>query len=348
MGIAHGGIGRRMAHAARACGRRCGLLLAVILGVLGGARPAQSQQDLQPPNRFYGTLTVNGQPAPAGTTVTAIIGELVCGSRTTTEPGRYQIDVISSRERPGCGLPNATVTFRVGDAPAAETGTWAAGQFTRLNLTVGGGGAAQASSTDIARLDMESPCIPPPNQPACDENRRRLWAADPFAWAPIFAARGRLEPTPEEIFDEALMLRLNARDPAAQSALSRLMGWPHIRITALRFRGSAPRQADEWVEVSNLGGAPQDMAGFIVRARGSGAEYLFPAGFTLEPGASCRAYAAEPGPQACPGSFGRPGVWDDTTDTALLIYAPVDWTVDTPSYNAMLDRQPPPPNLRVR
>lgn len=317
------------------------------VGVFGGGN-VRAQQDAQPPNRFFGTLTVDGQPAPVGTLVTAIVGEVICGSRATTDAGRYQVDALSSRERSGCGLPNSTVSFRVGEAMAAETGTWTAGQITRLNLTVAGGGGTSAASGDIAQLDMESPCIPPPNQTVCDENRRRLWAADPVAWTPLFASRGIPQPTPEQIFDDALMMRLDARDPAAQSALSRLMRWPHIRITALRFRGTAPRQADEWVEISNLGGAPQAMGGFIVRAVSSGAEYIFPSGFTLEPGASCRAYSTEPGPRACPGSFNRAGVWDDSSDTALLIYAPVDWTVDQPSYNAAPNRQPPPPNLRVR
>jgi hypothetical protein len=218
------------------------LLIGTVAGWAVNAKESRAQQpDAQPPNRFFGTLTLGGQPAPAGTVVTAIVGDQICGSRTTTDTGRYQVDVLSVRERSGCGLSGATVGFRAGQVTAAETGTWAAGQITRLNLTVEGSGSATAAAgNDIAQLDMESPCIPLPNQTACDESRRRLWAADPVSWGVTLRSRGVSQPTPEQIFDEALMMRLDSRDPAAQSALSRLMGWPHIRITALRFRGTAP------------------------------------------------------------------------------------------------------------
>jgi hypothetical protein len=315
----------------------------ITAGSIFGPADLAAQPGILPPNRFFGTLTLGGQPAPAGTQITATIGGVVCGARSTADAGRYQIDVVAASERPGCGTSGAAVSFRAGDATANETGTWAAGQFTRLNLSAGAGGGGDF---EMARLDLESPCIPVAGQPVCDDERRRLWAADPVAWGAVLAARGRPNPTPEQVFDEALSMRLDARDPAAQSALTRLMGWAHPRITALRFRGTAPAQADEWVEITNLGGAAQTMGGFVLRAQPSGAEYVFPSSFTLEPGTACRVYAAEPGPRACPGSFGRGAVWDDTAGTAVLIYAPVDWTVDSPSYSAPPDRQPPPPNLR--
>jgi hypothetical protein len=309
------------------------------LGAGLGLAAAGAQPGEQPPNRFYGALTVNGEQAPAGTVVLAFVGETLCGSRATTERGRYRVDVLSSRERPGCGLPGAVVSFRAGDLTAGETGVWAAGQFTRLDLTAPAGSTA---GFDMARVNLDDPpCIPPAGDQACSEERRRLWAADRAAWTAVFASRGRPAPTPEEVFDEAFRMRIDANDPAAMGALARVFGWPHLRITALRFRG------DEWIEITNLGGGPQLMDGWVIRSQGSGAEFAFPPGFTFAPGMSCKIYSLTPGPDSCvPAAFGRPNVWGDTADTALLIYAPLDLLADRSRYHASPASQPPPPNLR--
>lgn len=320
-------------------------LVALALVAACAAGSARAQQAAQPPNRFYGALVVGGQPAQPGTMVTAVISDIICGSRATTERGRYQVDVLSTRERPGCGLGGAVVSFRIGGQTANETGSWSAGQFTRLDLSVGGGGAA--GRFDTARVDLESPCIPSANQDACDDTRRRLWAADPDAWAAALAARGRSNPSPEDVFDEALRMRLAANDPAAMGAVARVLGWPHLRITAVHFRGTGAQQEDEWIEITNLGGGSQLMDGWVIRAQGTGAEFAFPDGFTLEAGAACRVYSAAARPDSCvAATFNRPNVWSDAADTALLLYTPLDLRVDRTRYNADPAAQPPPPNLQ--
>src|SRR5262245_4758279 len=57
------------------------------------ARPASAPS---PPNRFFGTVTLNGQRAAAGTAVTAAIGSATCGSGTVSATGTYTVDVASA------------------------------------------------------------------------------------------------------------------------------------------------------------------------------------------------------------------------------------------------------------
>ncbi len=87
-----------------------------------------------PPNRFYGTVQLDGRAAPAGTTVVALVGTNTCG-RGTVDAFGYVVDVASSFTQPGCGTEGATVAFQVGSVRATQTGTFATGAFTQLNLT---------------------------------------------------------------------------------------------------------------------------------------------------------------------------------------------------------------------
>ncbi len=87
-----------------------------------------------PPNRFYGTVQLDGRAAPAGTTVVAMVGTNTCG-RGTVDAFGYVVDVASAFTQPGCGTEGATVSFQVGATRATQTGTFATGAFTQLNLT---------------------------------------------------------------------------------------------------------------------------------------------------------------------------------------------------------------------
>jgi hypothetical protein len=89
-----------------------------------------------PPNRFFGTVTVAGQPAVQGARVEARVGNNVCGTGTVGPGGTYQVDVASASTQPGCGKDGDTVSFSVDGRPATQTGTFQTGAFTQLNLTV--------------------------------------------------------------------------------------------------------------------------------------------------------------------------------------------------------------------
>jgi hypothetical protein len=109
---------------------------------------ASAQQPSVPPNRFFGSVTLDGAPAPAGTTVEATIGGVTCGSTTVTTAGSYsRLDAVDSAATAGCGTAGATVTFLVNGNPAAETATWASGSFTDLALSAVSGAPPPAPPT---------------------------------------------------------------------------------------------------------------------------------------------------------------------------------------------------------
>jgi hypothetical protein len=61
---------------------------------------------------FSGSLTIEGGPAPAGTSLQAFVGDNLCGSQVISEPGRYSLDV-SAGTNGGCGQDGAAVQFAV-------------------------------------------------------------------------------------------------------------------------------------------------------------------------------------------------------------------------------------------
>lgn len=112
-------------------------LLAVVALVLFPAMALAQGPGL--PCRFHGTVFVDGQEVPDGTTITATIeGD----TYTTTTPSVYGDSTYLLEIAPPAGTTyteGATVTFAVGDQPAAETGSFEAGGNIELNL--GGPGA---------------------------------------------------------------------------------------------------------------------------------------------------------------------------------------------------------------
>lgn len=116
-----------------------GIALFAAAGTLG-ATPVAAESPPNPPARFAGTVTVDGQPVPAGTVIEARIGNAACGvTQTFTQGGqaRYVLDVpaLDPGANPNCGVDGAVVTFYIGGKKAAETGTWANYQLNELNLT---------------------------------------------------------------------------------------------------------------------------------------------------------------------------------------------------------------------
>jgi LPXTG-motif cell wall-anchored protein len=100
------------------------------------ATPAQGGPT--PPNRFYGTATLNGQPAPNNATVVALVGTVNCGTGTVVAAGAtssYVVDVASDFTIRGCGRDGGQIAFTINGARATQTGNFGTGQFTQLNLT---------------------------------------------------------------------------------------------------------------------------------------------------------------------------------------------------------------------
>jgi hypothetical protein len=125
----------------------------------------------QVPNRLYGTVTLDGAPAPVGTPVQAQVAGApgkICGSGAvaalqvsgTTYP--YRLDIPDSNAPEEC-KPGAVVIFLVGGKTAAETFTLTdLGLFQRLDLTAPGtpnipaGAIARTISLVAGCVDMTS------------------------------------------------------------------------------------------------------------------------------------------------------------------------------------------------
>lgn len=88
-----------------------------------------------PPTRVFGSVTIGGAPAPAGTEIKAFINDQQCGSFITTDDGLFRIDVDASATTANCGEEELTVTFTINGVPTNETTTFGQGTFVALNLS---------------------------------------------------------------------------------------------------------------------------------------------------------------------------------------------------------------------
>jgi len=122
---------------------RKGVVVAAVVALISSLMVASvSAQPPTPPNRFFGNVTLDGSPAPAGTNVTATIGGNVCGQTTVKADSTYVLDAVSSGQTAGCGTEGASVSLTVG-GNSAGSATWSSGKFTSLDL------AAQAAPPTV-------------------------------------------------------------------------------------------------------------------------------------------------------------------------------------------------------
>ena len=91
-------------------------------------------------------------------------------------------------------------------------------------------------------------------------------------------------------------------------------------ITRLNYDGVVVQtESDEFVEITNRGGAPQDMSGWKIVSVRAGQTYSFPA-MTIQAGQTCRVYTNEIHPEFCSLSFGlRNAIWNNNGDRANLV-----------------------------
>ena len=94
-----------------------------------------------PPHVFVGKASLDGQAAPEGTNITAIIGDQQKGSAAVMN-GEYAMAVKAGSEN--------QVRFIVGGVPAMETGDWTMGGASMIDLTAGEGIPQETGSIGIA------------------------------------------------------------------------------------------------------------------------------------------------------------------------------------------------------
>ncbi|MDV2481149.1 hypothetical protein F8E02_03810 [Methanoculleus sp. Wushi-C6] len=118
----------------------------VLLLLLALAAPASAIPAL--PAEFSGTVTIDGSPAPAGTAITARIGDRDCGSLTLVAAGAfggegiYDNRLIVNGEDSDAGK---TIIFLVGGI-AAGSAVYTPGTSTTIALAATGGTAPGGSS----------------------------------------------------------------------------------------------------------------------------------------------------------------------------------------------------------
>ncbi|OFV68819.1 MAG: conserved hypothetical protein, membrane [Candidatus Syntrophoarchaeum caldarius] len=118
-----------------------GLVLIMLIGAFAPVVSADEQSTTPlPPNKFWGTVNLNGEPLAAGYMVKAYIDGELRGSVIVTTPGKYGeppslylvVDGSASDE-------GKTITFTLAGVPAEETATWKAMNPPQvLNLTASG------------------------------------------------------------------------------------------------------------------------------------------------------------------------------------------------------------------
>jgi hypothetical protein len=133
-------------------------VVALLLASFATSLQSAEAQPPSPPNRFFGSVTLDGAPAAGGTVVTATIGGVECGSTSVAvgETYAYVLDVVSDGEISGCGTAGASISFLVGGNSADQSATYTSGDFTQLDLT-----ATSAAPTP--------PPPPPPAETATPE-----------------------------------------------------------------------------------------------------------------------------------------------------------------------------------
>jgi hypothetical protein len=132
-----------------------GIILVTVMAIFGLSAPAYAQ--IPPlPHAFYGTLTIEGEPAPIDTQVevrgtgveTGITGNPV----VITEEGWYgTADPLGAKLVVQGGeslLDGTTLTFYVDGDSTGKTYAWKSGGVTRFDLNLGAGAAAGGDEGD--------------------------------------------------------------------------------------------------------------------------------------------------------------------------------------------------------
>jgi hypothetical protein len=121
---------------------RASILCCAVLAALAAVTMALAQPSI--PATFYGSVTVDGKPAEAGTEVRGLVNGVDCtqaapGERPVFRQGEtaaYVLYVVHETQRPGCARDGSPITFTIAGRPAVQTASWKAGPIA-LDLSVG-------------------------------------------------------------------------------------------------------------------------------------------------------------------------------------------------------------------
>jgi hypothetical protein len=174
--------------------------LAVIVSALASVAAVATGALAQalPPNRFYGTVTIDGKLQPEGTVVEAYVGTTLCGAGSIANHNGeqvYLVDVLDSGQKPGCANDGDKVSFRVAGLQAKETATYQTGVATRLDLTASGTPRREALPTVVPPGGGGTPAPPPATASPVAGSPTSSAPPSPTAAAPASPAPGSATPT---------------------------------------------------------------------------------------------------------------------------------------------------------
>jgi len=117
-----------------------GIALVLLISLVACAAAAAGSVPPALPHEFYGNVTIGDSPAPAGTVITAKIGDTAYGSVEVADAGRYGDPDWSLGNRllvtATSDLKGETIAFFVGGAAAEQTAPFTPGAVIRLDLSV--------------------------------------------------------------------------------------------------------------------------------------------------------------------------------------------------------------------
>jgi len=95
---------------------------------------------------------------------------------------------------------------------------------------------------------------------------------------------------------------------------------PEVVISHVFYKGEVKRsQSDEYIEITNKGGTPANLAGWRINAGDRGQDFEFPEGTVLQPAQSFRVYTDKIDPETGGFSFGSGrAIWNDKGDEGFL------------------------------
>lgn len=148
-------------------------LIAMLLAASLSATALTASAQFDPPSTIYGSVTDAEGDVPEGLEVEAYIGDVLCGTRGTTEyTGEgsarvtvYVVDVVASSQVDGCGVTGARVRIKIGDRFAEGTAAWQPGPV-QFDVTFGGASPAPIPTFTPAPTRTPAPAntqTPPSN-----------------------------------------------------------------------------------------------------------------------------------------------------------------------------------------
>ena len=144
-----------------------------------------------------------------------------------------------------------------------------------------------------------------------------------LAWTKVYEPDTKYQNYLEELETEARRAGLGIWTPTTTTPPTPTTTVvPNVQITHIFYDGLVPRvESDEYVEITNLGDEPQDLAGWILKDISEGyPSFTFPS-YILAPGKSIRVYTNEYHPEWGGFSFEySQAIWNNTEPDIAVLY----------------------------